>query len=172
MKEKKSSILNVTRVANAARQNMAGIFTSWWQCSNRGCNCSTNPSERLTLLSVVGAPLRAPLKPPRVLLFPCCSRSFRGALNWALRGGSVSRKVLLLIAVENPQWRTQRKLFEILLIHTEIRLYLLFSNWFGSKRTSVSSQIKYKYNLIPFELTRFRKVFSVCTHREIFSESR
>ena len=61
---------------------------------------------------------------------------------------------------------TQRKLFGIALIQTEIRLYLPFSDWFGSKRKSVWIQINRKIvNTIWFrlELTRYRDVFSVCT---------
>ena len=48
----------------------------------------------------------------------------------------------------------------------EIRLYILFSDWFGSKRTSVSMQINRKtVNLIWFwvDLTWFRKNCSVWT---------
>ena len=61
-------------------------------------------------------------------------------------------------------WCIQRKLFGILLIQTEIRLWLPFSYWFGSKRMSVWIQINRKrVNTIWFrvDLTRFQKVFSV-----------
>ena len=54
---------------------------------------------------------------------------------------------------------------EILLNQTEIRLYLSFSNWFGTKRTSVWFQINQKMvNTIwfRFDLIIFRKDFSVC----------
>ena len=60
---------------------------------------------------------------------------------------------------------TQRNLFEILLNQTEIRLYLPFFDWFGTKRTSVWFQINWKMvNTIwfLFDLIRFRKYFSVC----------
>ena len=60
---------------------------------------------------------------------------------------------------------TQRNLFEILLDQPEFRLYLLYANWFGTKRTSVWLQINRKMvNTIRFhsELARFRKDFSVC----------
>ena len=61
---------------------------------------------------------------------------------------------------------TQRNLFEILLNQTKIRLYLPFSNWFGTKRTAVWFKINRKIvNTIWFwfDLVRFRKGFSVCT---------
>ena len=61
---------------------------------------------------------------------------------------------------------TQKNLFEILLNQPEIILYLPFSNWFGSKRTSVWIQINRKMvNTIRFQvdLIRFWKDFSVCT---------
>ena len=54
---------------------------------------------------------------------------------------------------------------EILLVQTEIRFYLLFSDWFESKRTSVWHQINWKMvNTIWFrvDLIRFRNKFSVC----------
>ena len=60
---------------------------------------------------------------------------------------------------------TQRNLFEILLNQPEIRLYLTFSDWFGSKWTSVWIQINRKIvNTIwfRFDLIRFWKYFSVC----------
>jgi len=60
---------------------------------------------------------------------------------------------------------TQRNISEILLNQPEIRWYLPFSNWFGSKRTSVWIQINRKMvNTIWFrvDLTRFRKYFSGC----------
>ena len=52
---------------------------------------------------------------------------------------------------------------------TEIRLYLSFSDWFVTKRTSVWFQINLKMvNTIWFQvnLTRYRKYFSVCTRKE------
>ena len=55
--------------------------------------------------------------------------------------------------------------FEILLNQPEIRLYLSFTGWFGSKRTSVWIQInRKKINTIWFrvDLIRFRKKISVC----------
>jgi len=54
---------------------------------------------------------------------------------------------------------------EILSNQPEIRLYLAFSDWFGTKRTSVWIQINLKMvNTIWFrvDLTRFRKHFSGC----------
>ena len=60
-------------------------------------------------------------------------------------------------------WCTQKKLFEILLNQTEIRLYLPFFNCFGIKRTSVWFQINRKMvNKINKNLIRIQKVFSVC----------
>ena len=63
---------------------------------------------------------------------------------------------------------TQRNIFEILLNQLEIRLYLSFSDWFGTKRTSVWFQINWKkVNTIwfRFDLIRFWKDFSVCEFR-------
>ena len=60
---------------------------------------------------------------------------------------------------------TRRNLFEILLNQTEIRLYSLFSDSFGSKPTSVWIQINRKMvntTLFQVDLIRFRKNFSVC----------
>ena len=62
----------------------------------------------------------------------------------------------------------ERNIFEIFLNQTEIRLYLPFSDWFGSKRMSVWFQINRKMvNTIwfLFDLIRFRKDFSVCSRR-------
>ena len=59
---------------------------------------------------------------------------------------------------------TQRNLFEILLNQTEIRLYLPFSDWFGTKLTSVWFQInRNMVNTIwyRFDLIRFGKDISV-----------
>ena len=58
-------------------------------------------------------------------------------------------------------------LFEILLNQTEIRLYLTFSDWFGTVNGhcpfAVPNQSKNgKYNLISVWLKRFGKDFSVC----------
>ena len=60
---------------------------------------------------------------------------------------------------------SQTNIFEILLNQPEVRLYLLFSDWFGSKWTSVWIQINRKIlNTIwlQVDLIRFRKNFSVC----------
>ena len=71
-------------------------------------------------------------------------------------------------------WRcTQRNIFVTLLNQTEIKLYLLFSDWFRTNNHSVRFQINQEMvNTISFQfnLTRFRKNFSVCicTHRKIF----
>ena len=65
----------------------------------------------------------------------------------------------------NCKTQTQRNLFEILLNQPEIWSYLPFSDWFGSKRTSVRVRINRKMvNTIWFRvyLIRFRKYFSVC----------
>ena len=60
---------------------------------------------------------------------------------------------------------TQRNIFQILLNQLQIRLYLPFSAWFGSKRTSVWIQINRKmvYTIwFWVDLIIFRKKFSVC----------
>ena len=64
-----------------------------------------------------------------------------------------------------PVWHTQINLFWILLNQPEIRLYLPFSDWFGSKWTSVWIQINRKMvNTIWFwfDFRRFWKDFSGC----------
>ena len=59
-----------------------------------------------------------------------------------------------------PLKNTQRKLFGILLMQTEIRLYLPFSIWFWSKQTSVWIRINREMvNTILWK--RFQKVFLV-----------
>ena len=60
---------------------------------------------------------------------------------------------------------TQINLFEILLNQPEIRLYLPFSDWFGTNQTFVWFQINRKMiNTIWFRfgLTRFELEFSAC----------
>ena len=67
---------------------------------------------------------------------------------------------------------TQRNLFEILLNQPEIRLYISFYDWFGSKWTSVWFQINPKMVItiwFQVDLIRFRKDFSVCTLKQKFS---
>ena len=59
---------------------------------------------------------------------------------------------------------TQRIIFQILSNQPEIRLYLPFSGWFGTKRTSVWFQINRKMvntTWFQVDLIRFRKDFSV-----------
>ena len=61
---------------------------------------------------------------------------------------------------------TQINIFAILFNQPEIRLYLSFSDWFGTKPKPVSFQINRKIvNKIWFrvDLIRFRKYFSACT---------
>ena len=69
----------------------------------------------------------------------------------------------------------KRNLFKILLNQTEIRLYLPFSEWFGTKRTAVWFQLNRKMvNTIwfQFDLIRFRKNVSLCSClRNIFEIS-
>ena len=65
----------------------------------------------------------------------------------------------------NRCFYAQRNLFEILLNHTELRLYLPFSDWFGTKWTSVWFQINRQIvNTIWFRFDSiiFRKDFCVC----------
>ena len=62
-------------------------------------------------------------------------------------------------------WCTQRNLFQILLNYTQIRLYLPFSDSFGTRQTSVWSQIsRWMENTIwfMFDWIRFGEYFSVC----------
>ena len=77
------------------------------------------------------------------------------------------QKWVWCVSLVNLNLYTQRNIFEILLNETEIRLYLPFSDWFGSKRRSVWFQINRKMvNTIRFQfhLIRFRKDFSVCNY--------
>ena len=62
---------------------------------------------------------------------------------------------------------TQKNLLQILLNQTDIRLYLPFADWFGTKRTSVWFQIN--GNMVDtiwfrFDIIRFRKDFFMCEH--------
>ena len=64
----------------------------------------------------------------------------------------------------NSSLHTQRNLFQIFLNEIKIRLYLLFSDRFGTKRTSVWFQINLKMvNTISFwfDLKKILRVFSV-----------
>ena len=73
--------------------------------------------------------------------------------------------IRLPIGVSHSDGRTQRNIFEILLNQTEIRLYLPFSDLFGTKKTSAWFRINRKMlNTIWFryDLVRFRKDFSGC----------
>ena len=70
-----------------------------------------------------------------------------------------------ILSTEWTLFYTQRNLFKILSNQTEIRLYLLFSDWFGTKRTFVWFQINLKMITtiwFRFDLIRFWKYFSVC----------
>ena len=65
---------------------------------------------------------------------------------------------------------THGNIFQILLNHTEIRLYIAFSDRFGTKQMSVWFQINQKIiNTIWFRFyfVRFWKDFSVCTFRDV-----
>ena len=78
-------------------------------------------------------------------------------------------KNMFAFFVPNQAQCTQRNLSKVLLNQPEIRLCLLFSDWFGSKRTSIWIQINQKMlNTIWFQvyLIRFRKDFSVCKSPE------
>ena len=76
------------------------------------------------------------------------------SFKYPLRWDPVSKSSIIF------QRYAQRNIFEILLSQTEIRLYLPFSDWFGTKWTSVWFQINRKMvNTIWFwfDLLRFRK---------------
>ena len=68
----------------------------------------------------------------------------------------------------SPRSDTQRNLFGILLNQTEIRLYLLWIDWFGTINGqcpfAVPNQSRKMVNTIwfHFDLIRFRKDFTVC----------
>ena len=79
----------------------------------------------------------------------------------------------MLITLAGRVWMrtryTQRNIFEILLNQPGIRLCLPFSDWFGTKRTSVWFQINREmvYTIwFRVDSTRFRKYFSVCIQSE------
>jgi len=72
--------------------------------------------------------------------------------------------------MKRKQLYIQRNIFEILWNHTEIRLYLPFSNWFGTDRTSGRFQInRCMVNTIwfQFDLTIFLCVYGVLTTKEV-----
>ena len=82
-----------------------------------------------------------------------------GALNWPPDAGGGG----CMAAVFEGKC-TERNLFEILIIQTDIRLYLPFSDWFGTKRTSFWFQINRKMvNTVwfRFDLVEFEKI-SLC----------
>ena len=84
-------------------------------------------------------------------------------LPWCTRGLTGSFIGLPWCWQAIASWRTVHT--EILLNQTEIRLYLLSSDWFGTKLRSVRFQINLKMiNTIwfQFELIRFWKDLSVC----------
>ena len=100
-------------------------------------------------LNIIGAWFRALLKPLGTVLLRC-SRGF--ILYW----------VPMISRGAGPWSCTQRNLFEILLNQTEIGLYLPFSDWFGTKRTSFWFQIhpeNGKYNLISVWFNKISKRF-------------
>ena len=78
---------------------------------------------------------------------------------------TIARTALNMFGTKDLRGHTQRNIFEILSNQTEIRLYLPYNDWFGTKRTSVLFQINLcMANTIwfRFDLIRFRKYFSVC----------
>ena len=98
--------------------------------------------------------------------------------SWNLCSVRVRMNILFLfcfnagITKYSEERCTQRNIFEILLIQPEIRLYLPFSDWFGTKRTFVWFQtIQKMVNTIWVlaDLIRFRKYFSVCSGCEFCS---
>ena len=70
-----------------------------------------------------------------------------------------------ITATTNALLAHTEKFFETLLNQSEIRLYLTFSDWFGTKRIYIWFKINRKVvNTIWFrvDIKRFRKDFSVC----------
>ena len=108
-----------------------------------------------------GDQLRALLKPPSLCITALSYWGFKDkTLNRS--PNPLHRDTLVFL----QQMCTQRNIFEILLNQPEIRLYIPFFDWFGSKRTSVWFQINGKMVYIIWfrvDLIRFRKYFSVCT---------
>ena len=124
---------------------------------------SNNASYNKTIFSAIG------WSTPKILIF-CTLNELRNhntdtAFMWALRNRHhynssdvVSGRCVVVTSVIY----TQRNLSEISLDQTEIRLYLPFSDWFWTKRTSVWCQINRKMaNTIWYrlDLIRFRKYF-------------
>ena len=71
--------------------------------------------------------------------------------------------------LENIHTHTE-KFFWILLNQSKIRLYLPFSDWFGSKRNSVWIQFNRKMvNAIwfPVDFTKLKKYSHVCTNQNV-----
>jgi len=105
-----------------------------------------------------GGKFRDPLKPLNTIVLGCTGD---------LRGNaSLSGQLLVRSALFFYYYYTQRNLFEILLNQTEIRLYLPFFDWFGTKRTSVWFHINQKMvNTIcfRFDLMRFLCEYT-CSH--------
>ena len=98
------------------------------------------------------------------------------AMSRGVQGGPPSCRGVHRGPPNTPNYTSQRAdvnlsshtkwiVFEILLNYTKIRLYLPFSDWFGSKQTSFWFQINLKMvNTIgfQFDLLRFRKYLSLC----------
>ena len=95
---------------------------------------------------------------------------FTGVAGTGLTGLFWGRKPVRRCTTLRRVWEmvwyyAQKNIYEILLNRPEIRLYLSFSDGFGSKRTFVSIQINRKMvNTIwfRFDLIRFRKKFAAC----------
>jgi len=114
---------------------------------------STTRLEKNICLDIVEAKLRAPLEPLNTSV----------VIIREVSGGALNSDPRL-----PREDYTKRNVFEILLNQPWIRLYLPFSDWFRSKRTSVWIKINRKMvNTIWFrvDLIRFRKYLSACTRK-------
>ena len=117
---------------------------------------------RDTRLSASLEPNQGPPETPQTSPHYMVPRGLREVLNRAPimpRGGCSGKRMKFF-----PIY-PQRNFFEILLNKTEVRLYLSFSDWFGTKPTSIWFQINRKIvNTIwfRFDLIRYRKKFSEC----------
>ena len=134
-----------------------------------------------------GAWLRAPLKPLQNSRLCMALRGLRGPLNLAERHKPLEQPMIIIpvcwldrnffgeffFLSQNEKEENMRILHrnstqrEIYYNQTEIRLFLLFSDLLGTKRTSVCFQINRKmvYTIwFRFDLIWFLNNFSVCTN--------
>ena len=103
----------------------------------------------------------------------CTRASYNGISRWSIFLSYINYRPISPSSSKGQTY-TQRNLFGILLNQTKIRLYLPYTDTFGTKRTYVWFQINQCIvNTIwfRFDLIRFRKDFK-CTNMGIFFKER